>query len=390
MNIYHDDIVQYVMNNSLKDIMRVFESCDVSLLQSIFSIPFKKSKMFRFSEEKHPLIIPHDDLTLIHIASFADSLESYIFLLKYFNHRTQTGSQYYPLHFACLNGSIEVMNYILHIDPQQIYECDKFRHRFLELAAFSGVTEAICILFHYNVRVFDMRPPISIAVKLHNVALVKTLLTKFSLIGGHSKDSNLIMLAIQNNYSDAIPLLIEANIPINTCNSSFETPLSAACYLSHVESVRVLCNHIDNIDIPSNIHAKAAVHWLCESKSVEIARIILDKNIDVNRLDQSGNIGPYYLIDMEDTTKHIEILELLYQKGIDLNKTLPGKNTLLGNHLKFVKKDAVVIKWLIDHGADLHAQMEYCGQKEPLTIIQYVYLLKIESVIPIFATFDIN
>ena len=42
---------------------------------------------------------------------------------------------------------------------------------------------------------------------------------------------------------------------------------------------------MSNIEIDQSIRAKAAVHWICQSKDPEIVKIVLNKGINVNYLD---------------------------------------------------------------------------------------------------------
>lgn len=64
-------------------------------------------------------VLPTDNLSLIHVAAFADSLEIFCTLIeKYgFNINTRSIDSYLPFHYAALYGSSEILRYILFIMP---------------------------------------------------------------------------------------------------------------------------------------------------------------------------------------------------------------------------------------------------------------------------------
>jgi hypothetical protein len=125
--------------------------------------------------------------------------------------------------------------------------------------------------------------------------------------------------------------------------------------LGHEEIVEMLLERATQID-PPDPKGSAAVHWLCQSKSPRIARMVLEKGIDVARVDDDQRVGPYYLIDTVPEADAIQILELLVQNGWDVNQPSgPNRSTLLGACLGAITKPVEVMRWLIRHGANLAA-----------------------------------
>lgn len=90
------------------------------------------------------------------------------------------------------------------------------------------------------------------------------------------------------------------------------------------------------------------------SHSKAIAEMILRRGIDVNRFDDKGYPGPFYLVDSVPTKVAIEILDLLVENGYKINSFSmnPPGMTILGYFLQGIQRDPVVIEWLLQHGAD--------------------------------------
>lgn len=60
------------------------------------------------------ILLPIQELSLIHIAALFDSLECFVTLQrKGFEINTRSSNGYLPIHYACCLGSIEVTTYIL-------------------------------------------------------------------------------------------------------------------------------------------------------------------------------------------------------------------------------------------------------------------------------------
>ncbi|OHT12418.1 ankyrin repeat-containing protein [Tritrichomonas foetus] len=112
-----------------------------------------------------------------------------------------------------------------------------------------------------------------------------------------------------------------------------------------------------NIDLPPYTQSKAAVHWICTSCNPEIARIILAKGIDVNRLDHDGHMGPFYMLDVGEEDEIIEVLELLLQAGLDVNKKTPTTSSILGEFVSSITKPLKIIEWLLAHGASMNSKL---------------------------------
>jgi hypothetical protein len=84
--------------------------------------------------------------------------------------------------------------------------------------------------------------------------------------------------------------------------------------------------------------------------------MIIEKGIQVQRVDQDGFVGPHYLVDAASDDEAIELLEMLVQAGWDIDQP-SGKrqSTLLGDYIASIDRPKKVIEWLIRHKANLGA-----------------------------------
>lgn len=302
----------------------------------------------------------------MHIAAYADALESFIFLEEKagLSHTALSAASYSPIHYACNKASFEVASYILKKDPQMAKLEPHVDYQLIFLATASGDADILNLLFEYGANINSpankRNLPVQQAIRARHVECLKILLSKGTRTDIDTKDYSPIMLAITNNQPDAVPLLLQCGEnPGYVTPEKKETALTLACFTNQKEVVKLICDNLVQVDLDSNIKMPAAVHWICRSYNPEIARIVLAKNIDTNRFDNDGRVGPYYLLDVGQVDDVIDIFQQLVDHGFDINlrftvngKPQPGKNTILGDYITSIKKSPKIIEWLLLHGAD--------------------------------------
>jgi ankyrin repeat protein len=287
-------------------------------------------------------LLPTDNLTLLHIAASCDALESFLVLQNHgLSHQTLSGYSDLPIHYACLYGSLEVLTHILERDPAQISS-----QKLLLLAASSRCPNVIEILFAYGMPQFDEVGPIDATLVNHDLRSLKLLLPHYVQSGRNS--SALLTSAVLKGAREQLELLLEAGeTPTRFCQTS---PLAIACFVQKPELLRCLVNKAFDLDPPNDVRVKCGVHWMCESGSLEIAEILMEKAIDVTRVDEKGRAGAYYLVDRVEEEVAVRMLEMMAKAGWDVNQ---GKITVLGEYVGGIKPGVRPIEWLIDHGASL-------------------------------------
>ena len=337
--------------------------------------------------------IPRGSLTLMHVAAYYDSLDAFVYLESIgFRLNEISAAQYRPIHYGCLNGSLEVCSYVLARMPEEARILPDVEFHLIYLATTSGNARLLRELFACGADISDPRnirnQPVQKAIEMGHMQCLKVLLEK-NPCTQTSKDNTLINVAIKNSRREAIPLLIQSgeDPSVITREKWQHCALEVACFFRQVDVVRELCERLVEVDLPAEMQEKAAVHWICQSHHPEIARIILSKGIDVNRLDGDGHAGPYYMLDIGKEDEIVEIFTLLLQHGLDLNITAPPDkptNTILGEFVTSITRPLKVIEWLLEHGADPTAKLVSTGQR----ICDFVRSSTIESESKMIELFD--
>ena len=371
----HDLLVEAVINDDIDNILKLTKIIPESDWRStIFKIPNTSiTPLDEATKKPSRALLPETDLSLLHIAAYEDSLEAFL-LLDRIPINIQSANGYLPIHYACSNGSKEVLTYILSIDESQAKIDYHTNYNLLQVATLSESPDLLKILFDYGAKLDnkgdDKDDPINIAIKRKNVECLKILLKHTSVSLKNYNQMTPIMLAIINSKFDAVPLLIDAKVDLGYINSNNLTALSIACMLGQKDIIKLICSKLDNIDLPPDVRAPAAVHWLCQSKDPEIAEIILSKNIDVNRVDHDDNVGPHYLLDAADPSTIIKFLELLVNAGFKIDYSTE-KNTFLGECVTSIQLHPEVVDWLLEHGANIYAPLVHTSTPG-LTIAKFI------------------
>ena len=334
------DVIRAVIDNDVTRLASIIENGKVeNFTGTNYSIPkdFLNTDITTTSNNS-PITLPTTNLSLIHIAALCDSLEVFIYLCQLkkdkFHTRTPSGASYHPLHYACCSAAYEVAFYILSIDPDEAKETPAgIDWHFIYLAAESGDPDILNLILdngaNINSEANKRNNSINQAIRKKSIECLRILLEKGSKEAHDNRNYSPIMLAITNNQFMAVPILLDAGDDPEYFAPDGQSALFLACFQRSTETVRLLCEKMQIVDIDPTITGKALIHHACGSCDPEIVRIVLTKNIDVNRLDKDGRLGPWYLIDLAKEEDIIRILEMLVEKGFNINlvKKLPNGRT---------------------------------------------------------------
>jgi ankyrin repeat protein len=121
-----------------------------------------------------------------------------------------------------------------------------------------------------------------------------------------------------------------------------------------VNVIRDICRKMGELEPHSARPRTGPIHWLCKRRDLEITEIILEYKILLDRIDDKGYQGTYYLIGAEDENVAVAILEKLLVAGYDVNTVDRKGRTLLEilgdrNCWEYRPK---MVEWLIRHGAN--------------------------------------
>ena len=356
MNLSERTIIQDICDNNARALEKVTAR---NLEMSIYSLPSKDIG------NKH---LEANQLTLAHIAAFYDSLECFVYIYKKMGGDSLnmwSAHSKSPLQYACANGSLEVATFILSLAPNQENQ------ELLFYAVIGKSPEMVSLLFNYcGIQGFteqEVHKAYMYAIEVQCVDCMKLLLQRgrVKVVG-----DSLLMTAVKHVYPEAVRLLLEAGKnPDYIGESSFDTPLRVACYFKNERCVELLLEKTVSPD-PKPVYDTGAVFWICESHNVRIARMMLEKGIDVNRLDVHNRMGVSRLVDRATEDESIEIMELMVRHGWDMNNE-KASVLAIGEFMDSIEpqKYINVIKWLIKQRSNLNSFLRFNGHGRPRRVI---------------------
>jgi len=291
----------------------------------------------------------------MHISAFVDALDCFLYLeSRDLLYNQDSAASYLPIHYACYNSSYEVLCYILAKDPGQARVLPVVDHHLILLAVVSGSPEVLSLLLQHGANVQDpanvRNGAVAAAIRRRHVESLRVLL-EHNVRGAHDVEGfSTLMLAIKYNEPDAVPMLIECGEDVNYVTTlSNLSALFLACFQGErwLDVVRLICDRATKLDLDPLINDKAAIHWACASKSLEIIRTVVEHGVDVNRRDKDRRTGVHEIVDRCDEDLTIRILELLVENGL----ALTGLNAwIVVDFVKSIMKPCRVIEWLFERG----------------------------------------
>ena len=176
-------------------------------------------------------------------------------------------------------------------------------------------------------------------------------------------DKQLLLSATLGDTETAMKL-IQDGANINVEGDNGETPVLAATYQNHVETVKALMVQV--LILKLKMRNKVIHFFMRVEGYTDIVKVLINAGVNTKETTKSGGTA---LISASERG-HVEVVkELLEHTDIDVNyKNARGGTALveaivLGNGSENHKK---VIQMLIDHGADVNM-----ANKENITPLQY-------------------
>lgn len=364
-----------------KELITIIENNDtVQLEEKLRDVSDARSSDYyldinqRKNQREEPVDNFKDDLiTLLHAAAYYNSLECFVFLNeeKHICLNAVSVRSYYPLHYACYNGSREVVAYILSKEPNQAAELPKdVQHHFLYFAVYGGDPIILRELFRNGADLSREQnkkdDPIGKAIDISNIECLKVLLDYEAPTQNNSTRTP-AMLAALNCHPKALRILIKSSDDLSYFSQNNESVLSLMFSYSNGNLfkdiiIELLTKYPDTkIDPPEGITMPGVCHWVCKMCDVKVAELMVHTpDIAINRLDQNGHTGPYFLSMQKDfkdgdAQASIKILKILIGHGLDVNyrKDL-NTPTILEIFVKAMKVRYRIIEYLLNNKADPH------------------------------------
>ena len=246
------------------------------------------------NNERHPLIAAADKEHLEIVKHLIESSGCDI------NVREKgTGST--PLHKACYNGSLSIVEYLISKPQCYIEAIDNKGNQPLHYAACQGHKEIVSIVGK-KVSQDSLSKCIKSAKQLTEPDIMK-------LLNDHYEDRISLLDACGSGNVDIVRhLVIDKHCDVNAEGRNGYTPLHYACEKGHFEIVKILTNHLQcNIEAEDNSNVRP-LHKACESGNVDIVHhLVIDKHCDVNAKERHGYTPLHYACEKG----HFEIVKIL-------------------------------------------------------------------------------
>lgn len=305
-----------------------------------------------------------DRVSLLHIAAYYDSLECFCYLheISGINLQIQSIRNFYPLHYACYNGSKEVASYILAKDQYQTSLVTN--NSFLCFTIHGGCSDILEELFRNGSKIIKSQSrfddPIEKALFYNNFKCCEILMKHIeeyqayltpAITAARTFNPELIKFLVKGpedlEFSPHCQKSVFTIIFDQTNGQNFKELIMS--WVTHFPYLR--------IEPPDDIASNGVVHWVCMlCDPILAAKMLETPDVDVNRIGLNDHIGPFYFEDSKNAKDddQIKILELLIANGYDVNMQVPGRTieTPLKVFLKMVNLRYKVIDFLIRNGAD--------------------------------------
>lgn len=390
-----------------KELITAIKNNDVfSLEKSLESVSSPEKAVFylevnqRKNQRDEPENFKDDNITLLHAAAFYNSLECFVFLCeeKGIALDATSSSSYFPLHYACYTGAREIVAYILSHEPSQAKQLPKdVVHHFLYFSVYGGDPVILEELFLNGADLNEDKnkadDPIGKAIDIANIECLKVLLEHENQ-SYNKKSQTPAMLAALNCHPDALRILVRSSDDLAYFNASNESVISLMFNYSSGSIFKdiiidLLTKYPDTrIEPPDDAEMSGVCHWICKMCDTQVAELMIrTPGVDVNRLDQKGYTGPYYLSMQKDykegdTQSSTKILDILISHGFNVNlrknATTPS---LLEVFVKAMKVRYNIIEYLLKNKADPYIQF---SKKPTVYLIDEVMNMRDQQLKKIF------
>ena len=345
-------IVKYLVESCNHDIniddkygnTPVYMACIYNHLPVVEYLTGQPNCNINSNNERHPLLAATDKEHLEIVKHLIASTDCDI------NVR-EKGTWYTPLHKACYNGSLSIVEYLISKPQCNIEAIDNKLNQPLHYAACQGHKEIVSILGK-KVSWYGLSKCMKSAKPEPNI---------MELLYDCFKDRRSLINACESGNVDIVRhFVIDKHCDVNAKErQNGYTPLHYACEKGHSEIVKILTNHPQcNIEA-EGISDDRPLHKACESGNVDIVRhLVTDKHCDVNA---KGGWSGYTPLHYACENGHFEIVKILTNhpqcnieaegnsNDIPLHKACESGNVDIVRHLVIDKYCDVNAKGLIGY-----------------------------------------
>lgn len=258
------------------------------------------------------------------------------------------------LHVAAYLGYLEFCEFILKVDPVQMFQVDKRALSPLHLASIRGHSEVTELFAQHkadlNIQGIHTRTPLHFSCLNGHYECANVLLDFNASMELVDKFNNTPLLySCMKNNIDIINLLLQRGASANAVDENGVAPMHIACQLGQTRTIYLLLNHKADIH-QTLVNGKTPLHIASEYGKVEVVNILLKSGAKINKKDTKGNM-PLHLAISED---HESVVELLLTLGGNLQMENNEGYTPL--HTACFNNKLNMVDLLISHGANVNTQ----------------------------------
>lgn len=271
-------------------------------------------------------ILPKNGIPLMHFAAFYDNLEAFIILEKAgCSLRSLSSDSYWPLHYACENGSSEVASYILSRDPDQAKIDTDTNFQAILISIQSDSPDILEMLLNYGANLESPKNklsfPLERAIRTKHFSCLLVLLNHECKIQVKAGFRTPLMIAVAYHFSKAILPLIDLGCDPQTVSADNETALSLACESNDIDIVKQILQRIDRIEIPSGElgNTPSIARSATRSGNPEILELIIQRGCDFDRFDKCHELPIDSLRGFVTDEIAVKMLQIYVKYGFDVN-----------------------------------------------------------------------
>ena len=270
-------------------------------------------------------------------------------------------SGFTPLHIAVKEGFLDICQMLLE-NKADVCAHDDEGNTPLHLALSNDHIEISRILLEYNAEVNspneDGSTPILVASSNGNIDLFQLLLAHNADVFIHDNIGNTpLHFAASGGHLEVARILLELKADVDSLNSEGLTPLQRALDGRRKEYLDIVCLLL-NHGADEKVHdenGNTLLHFAATEGHIEIARMLLERKVDVNSLNGEG-LTPLHRASEGWCEGCLDIVRLLLYHGANVNVHNNDGNTPL--HFAASEGHLEVVRVLLEYKADVSALNE--------------------------------
>ncbi len=313
--------------------------------------------------------------TPLHYASLNGSLE----VVKYFieNGADSKAKDLFgrtPVHVASLNGSLEVVKYFIE-NRADLEIKDNSNRTLLHYAALNNHLGVVkCLIKHWaNIEAEDNdgRTPLHYAALYGYTEVVEYLIengadlevqdnsdrTPLDLatqkgcldILKRARLNKELLIAVESGDFDKVEGLIKDGASLEVSDRMGKTPLHKVSWGGRLKAVVCLAKNGANLDAKDRM-GKVPLHYASERGNLDVVEYLVQEGANLEAKDD-GSVTPLHYASLHG---HLKVVEYLIKKGANINAKDKGDATPL--YYATLNNRLEVVKYLIKKGADLEAK----------------------------------